>query len=108
MRILKLRCKLCGYWNRVPVSKVLVEQDSPEPKVKVFIPMYLPLQTKCEKCGEVIAQPKELLKIVKNGSVNSLFGFFPCKLSFGGLCYLGGVILLLPVNSRMMNVENSL
>lgn len=40
MRILKMRCKFCGYWNRVPVSKVLVEQDSPEPKVKVFIPTY--------------------------------------------------------------------
>jgi hypothetical protein len=51
------------------VNKVLVEQDSPEPKVKVFIPMYLPLQaSKCEKCGEVIAQPKELIKIVKSGS----------------------------------------
>jgi hypothetical protein len=61
-----MRCKFCGYWNRVPVNKVLVEQDSPEPKVKVLIPMYLPLQaSKCEKCGEVIAQPKELIKIVK-------------------------------------------
>jgi hypothetical protein len=37
MRILKMRCKFCDHWNRVPVSKVLVEQDSPEPKVKVFI-----------------------------------------------------------------------
>jgi len=72
MRILKMRCKFCGYWNRVPVNKVLVEQDSPEPKVKVFIPMYLPLQaSKCEKCGEVIAQPKELIKIVKSGFGNS-------------------------------------
>jgi len=70
MRILKLRCKFCGYWNRVPVNKVLVEQDSPEPKVKVFIPMYLPLQaSKCEKCGEVIAQPKELIKIVKSAEI---------------------------------------
>jgi len=69
MRILKMRCKFCGYWNRVPVNKVLVEQDSPEPKVKVFIPTYLPLQvSKCDKCGEVIAQPKELIKIVKSGS----------------------------------------
>jgi len=47
-----------------------VEQDSPEPKVKVFIPMYLPLQfSKCEKCGEVIAQPKELIKIVKSAEI---------------------------------------
>jgi hypothetical protein len=67
---LRMKCSGCGHWNRVPVSKVFVEQDSPEPKVKVFIPMYLPLQaSKCEKCGEVIAQPKELIKIVKSGSV---------------------------------------
>jgi uncharacterized Zn finger protein len=67
---LRMKCPNCGHWNRVPVSKVLVEQDSPEPKVKVFIPMYLPLQvSKCEKCGEVIAQSKELIKIVKSGSV---------------------------------------
>ena len=72
MRILKMRCKFCGYWNRVPVNKIFLEQTSPEPKVKVFIPMYLPLQaSKCEKCGEVIGQPKELIKIVKSGSVKS-------------------------------------
>jgi hypothetical protein len=70
MRILKLRCKFCGYWNRFPVNKVLVEQNSPEHKVKVFIPMYLPLQvSKCEKCGELIAQPKELIKIVKSAEI---------------------------------------
>ena len=69
---LNTKCPNCGHWNRVPVNKVLVEQDSPELKVKVFIPMYLPLQvSKCEKCGEVIAQPKELIKIVKSGSVKS-------------------------------------
>jgi hypothetical protein len=49
-----------------PVNKVVVEQNSPEPKVKVFIPMYEPLQvSKCEKCGKTIAQPKELIEIVK-------------------------------------------
>jgi hypothetical protein len=32
--------------------------------------MYLPLQaSKCEKCGEVIAQPKELIKIVKSAEI---------------------------------------
>jgi uncharacterized Zn finger protein len=61
-----MRCQTCGHWNRVPVNKVVIEQDSPEPKVKVLIPMYEPLQvSKCEKCGEVIAQPKELTGIVK-------------------------------------------
>lgn len=67
-----MKCPNCGHWNRVPVNKIFLEQTSPEPKVKVFIPTYLPLQaSKCEKCGEVIAQPKELIKIVKSGSVNS-------------------------------------
>jgi hypothetical protein len=30
---LRMKCPNCGHWNRVPVNKVLVEQDSPEPKV---------------------------------------------------------------------------
>jgi len=61
-----LHCKFCGYWNRVPVNKVLVEQDSPEPKVKVFVPMYMPLKLEtCKKCGKLIAQPKELIRIAK-------------------------------------------
>ena len=63
---LRMKCPNCGYWNRVPVSKVLVEQDSPEPKVKVVIPMYEPLETsKCKKCGKIIAEPKELIRIAK-------------------------------------------
>jgi len=56
-------------WNRVPVNKVFIEPDSPEPKVRVMIPMYEPLQTsKCEKCGKVIAETKELIRIVKESS----------------------------------------
>ena len=48
-KTLRMKSAHCGHWNRVPVSKVLVEQDSPGPKVKVFIPTYLPLQaSKCE------------------------------------------------------------
>jgi len=43
-----------------------MEQPNPEPKVQVMIPMYEPLQvSKCEKCGRIIAEPKELIKIVK-------------------------------------------
>jgi len=69
-----MRCQTCGHWNRVPVDKVVIEQNSPEPKVKVFIPMYEPLQvSKCKKCGEIIAQPKELIKIVKKSSLIELF-----------------------------------
>jgi ribosomal protein S27E len=65
-RNLKMKCPNCGHWNRVPVNKLFVEQPSPEPKVKVMIPMYEPLQvSNCEKCGKIIAEPSELIKIVK-------------------------------------------
>jgi RNase P subunit RPR2 len=63
---LRMKCRTCGTWNRVPVKKVLVDQQSPEAKVKIFIPMYLPLKVEtCKKCKSVIAEPKELIKIMK-------------------------------------------
>lgn len=38
-----------------------------EPKVKVLIPMYEPLQvSKCDNCDKVIAEPKELIQILKH------------------------------------------
>ena len=59
VRKLGMRCSSCGPWNRVPVNKILIEQNSPEPEVKVSIPMYGPLEvTKCKKCGKTIAEPK--------------------------------------------------
>jgi len=61
---LKIRCRACGYWNRIEVNKIFTEQPSPEPKVRVLIPMYEPLQlSKCKKCGRIIAEPKELIRI---------------------------------------------
>ena len=66
MTLIRMKCKACGHWNRVPVNKIFVEQTSPEPKVKVLIPMYEPLETvKCKKCGEIIVEPKELIGIKK-------------------------------------------
>jgi len=65
-RTLKMKCSNCGHWNRVPVNKLFIEQPSPEPKVKVMIPMYEPLEVEiCKKCKSVIAEPKELIRIVK-------------------------------------------
>ena len=65
-KTLRMKCSNCGHWNRVSVNKVFIEQNTPEPKVKALIPMYEPLQvSKCEKCGEVITEPKELIRIVK-------------------------------------------
>lgn len=64
---LRMKCSNCGHWNRVPVNKVFVEQLSSEPKVKVLIPMYEPLTvSKCKKCGKVIAEPKELIRITES------------------------------------------
>ena len=67
MRKLRTKCSNCGHWNRVSVNKAFFQPDSqPEPKAKVMIPMYQPLQiTKCEKCGITIAEPKVLIKIIE-------------------------------------------
>jgi len=65
VRRLRMKCS-CGHWNTVPVIKIFLEQDTPEPKVKAFIPMYEPIEiSKCKNCGKVIAKPKELIRIKK-------------------------------------------
>jgi len=64
---LRMKCKTCGSWNRIEVEKVLFEPESSEPKVKIFIPMYLPLKVEtCKRCKNVIAQPTEMIQIVKD------------------------------------------
>jgi len=63
---LRMKCPNCGHWNRVPVNKIFIEQPSLETKVKVLIPIFEPLEiSKCKKCGKIIAEPKELIRIVK-------------------------------------------
>lgn len=48
------------------MNKILVEQQTSEPKVKAYTAMYEPLQVvKCRGCGKVIAETKELIKIRK-------------------------------------------
>ena len=73
-RFLRLKCKSCGHWNRIEVNKVFIEQPYPiEPRVKALIPMYEPLKTEtCKKCGKLIAQPKELIRIVKTRGDNGM------------------------------------
>ena len=64
-RHLRMKCSGCGHWNKVLVNKIFVEQPSPEPKVKVLIPMYEPLEvTRCKKYSKIIAEPKELIWVV--------------------------------------------
>jgi len=63
---LRKKCKSRGHWNRIEVEKHFIEQPNPEPKVNVLIPMYEPLRTEaCKKCGTLIAEPKELIRIIK-------------------------------------------
>jgi hypothetical protein len=63
---LRMKCSACGHWNRFEVEKVFSEADSSDPKVKVFVPMYLPLKPViCGKCGKTIAEPKTLIRITK-------------------------------------------
>ena len=67
---LKMKCSACGHWNRFSVNKIFLEKPSPEPKVKLFIPMYEPLEVvKCEKCGKIVAEPKELIRIRKSVAI---------------------------------------
>jgi len=71
---LRKRCPKCGYWNRFNVNKLFIEQYSSEPKVKVLIPFYEPLKVEtCQKCKSVIAEPKELIRILRSGQHGDKF-----------------------------------
>jgi hypothetical protein len=68
-----MKCRGCGHWNRIPVNKIFLEQQTSEPKVTAYIPMYDPLEVaKCTKCGKVLARPKELVRIVRTGETGSV------------------------------------
>jgi hypothetical protein len=41
---LRMKCKTCGYWNRIEVNKLFIEQETSKPEVKVLIPYYEPLK----------------------------------------------------------------
>ena len=61
-----LKCHNCNHWNRFEVEKLIVEQPTSELKASYLIPMYLPSKTeKCSRCGQVIAEEKELIRIVQ-------------------------------------------
>ncbi len=62
---IRLKCS-CGKWNNIHAQKVMIHMDNDEPKMEVFVPAYLPIETQvCAKCKCVIAEPKELIKITK-------------------------------------------
>lgn len=61
-----MKCEACGHWNRIEVNKLFIEHSTSDPKVKAFLPMYEPLKVvRCKKCGKVIAEPKELIRILQ-------------------------------------------
>jgi hypothetical protein len=70
--MLRMKCPYCCHWNRIPVNKIFIEQETSEPKVKAYIPMYEPLKTEtCKKCRKLIAETKELIRISKSNIINS-------------------------------------
>lgn len=61
-----MKCSYCGHWNKVPASKIFIEQNTFDSKVKAYIRVYALLEAvKCKKCGEAIAESEELIRIVK-------------------------------------------
>lgn len=65
MTRLRMKCSHCDHWNLVPVNKIFIEQPSSEPKVKVFIPIYEPLEvTKYKKCDKAGAETHSKLFLV--------------------------------------------
>jgi hypothetical protein len=65
----RLKCS-CGKWNNIRTQKVMIHLDNDEPKMEVFVPAFLPLETQvCAKCKIVIAEPKELIRITKDSKI---------------------------------------
>jgi hypothetical protein len=59
----RMKCKACGYWNRIEVKKLFIEQETNDPEVKVIIPYYELLRVEtCKNCRKIIAEPKELIR----------------------------------------------
>jgi predicted nucleic-acid-binding Zn-ribbon protein len=68
---LKIKCPKCGHWNRIEVNKLFVERETSEPKVKAYIPTYEAVKVEtCRKCKNIIAEPKELIRIAKHEKRN--------------------------------------
>jgi len=45
---------------------LFLNQNNPEPKVKVLVPMYEPLEvSKFKKCSRILVEPKELIDFWK-------------------------------------------
>ncbi len=70
MPTLKIECKNCKRWNNIEVRNAMLEPDSAEPKVKVFLPSYIVEEPQaCENCKIVLAEPNELFRIINGEAV---------------------------------------
>ena len=68
-----MKCKQCGHWNSIEVEKVMLNPDSREPKVRVFLPAYLPLKRKNVLSALQSLRPKkELIRLVQERFRHSL------------------------------------
>ena len=69
-----MKCSNGSHWNLFSVNKVFIEQNTIEPKVKVFNSMYEPLEvSKCKKYDRIIVELKGIApaSIMNSSSVNS-------------------------------------
>jgi len=63
--ILTIKCSGCDRWNRVPASKIFIEQNTFDSKVKAYVRIYDSLEVvECKKCGRVITEPEEIIRII--------------------------------------------
>jgi hypothetical protein len=62
----RMKCS-CSKWNNIRAKTIMLKLDNQEPKVEVFLPAYLPIETPaCKKCKTEIANPKEIIRIVRS------------------------------------------
>jgi hypothetical protein len=84
---LKVKCRTCGYKNRIPFNEFIVKQTASE--FKVYIPRYSLEVVKCKKCGKVIGEPTiEVFKetVIKMILLERLFSDF-CSYQDGKLSW---------------------
>jgi hypothetical protein len=72
---LRVKCSVCGFWNRFEAERLVAQQDTSEPKAKIAFPVYVPLKLEtCGKCGKIIAESRELIRTVRKEGNASSYG----------------------------------
>jgi RNase P subunit RPR2 len=70
---LRVKCSACGFWNRFETERLVAQQDTSEPEAIIVYPVHSPTKLEtCEKCGKIISESKEPIRITrKEGSQSS-------------------------------------